>query len=93
VPALPAGFLAPFLPWLDRRAVLCGWAVGMAWGTYLLVDAHFATSTVTLAEFGHHYGMYMGVPTAAANLIVAFAGSAVVALARRARRAGSPAIG
>ncbi|HVX23001.1 MAG TPA: sodium:solute symporter [Acidimicrobiales bacterium] len=93
VQTLPAVFLAPFLPWLDRRAVLAGWAVGMAWGTYLLVDAHFASSTVTLSIFGDHLGMYMGVPTACANLLVALGGSAAVAVFRRVRRAGVPAAG
>jgi solute:Na+ symporter, SSS family len=33
---LPAVLLATFVPWLDRRAVLAGWAAGMAWGTYVL---------------------------------------------------------
>ncbi len=89
VQTLAAVFLAPFVSWLDRRAVLAGWAVGMGWGTYLLVANHFASSTVDLSAFGHTASLYIGVPTAFANLLVAFGGSGLALAAKASRRGRS----
>ncbi len=86
---LPAVFLATLVPWLDWRAVLAGWAAGMAWGTYLLAAGRFATSTTTLSVFGWHTGLYIGIPTVILNLAVALSGSGLIVLARQ--RAVKPA--
>src|SRR5205823_3766956 len=42
---LPAVFLGIFLRRLHARAVLVGWAAGTAWGTAMLIQAHFEDST------------------------------------------------
>jgi solute:Na+ symporter, SSS family len=86
---LPAVFLASFLPWLDWRAVLAGWATGMTWGTYLLAASRFSTSMTTLPAIGSHTGLYIGIPTVTANLAIALAGSGILIAARR-RHPGGP---
>jgi solute:Na+ symporter, SSS family len=80
---LPAVFLAAFMSWLDWRAVLAGWTVGMAWGTYLLAAGRFAVDTTTLSVIGWHTGMYIGIPTVTLNLAIALAGSGMIVLARQ----------
>ncbi|MBV9205595.1 MAG: sodium:solute symporter [Actinobacteria bacterium] len=84
---LPAVFLSSFFPWLDWRAVLAGWAIGMGWGTYLLAASRFATSTTTLSAIGWHTGLYIGIPTVTANLAIAVTGSGVLIVARRRQHA------
>ncbi len=74
---LAAVLLAPFIPWLRRWPVLLGWAVGMAWGTYLLVQVRFAASTYPFVIFGHHLSMYIGVPAVIVNLAIVFVGSGI----------------
>ena len=74
---LPALFLAIFVPWLDRWAVIAGWAVGIAWGTYGLIQEGFSASTHTLTFFGHSVTLYIALYALVANLIVAFVGSAI----------------
>jgi SSS family solute:Na+ symporter len=68
---LPAVFLALYVPWVERTAVICGWAVGMAWGTYMLIDERFASSLVVLG--GHT--LYIALAAIAANLLVVVVGS------------------
>jgi solute:Na+ symporter, SSS family len=80
---LPAVLLATFVSWLDWRAVLAGWAAGMAWGTYLLAAGRFTTDTVTLSAVGWHSGVYIGIPTVILNIAVALTGSGLIVLARR----------
>ncbi|MDX6475418.1 MAG: solute:Na+ symporter, family, partial [Gaiellaceae bacterium] len=45
---LPAVFLALYVPWLNRNAVIAGWAVGIAWGTVMLAQESFKASTHTV---------------------------------------------
>jgi SSS family solute:Na+ symporter len=82
---LAAVLLAPFLPWLRRWPVFAGWAVGMAWGTYLLVQVHFAASTYPFSFFGHHISMYIAVPAGILNLVIALGLSALAGLWTRLR--------
>ncbi len=55
---LPAVAIALYTRWLHSKAVIAGWAVGMAWGLYLLYTipnaangkAHFGGSALTLSK-------------------------------------------
>jgi SSS family solute:Na+ symporter len=71
---LPAVFLALYVRWVERTAVIAGWVVGMAWGTYMLIDERFASSLVVLG--GHT--IYIALAAIAANLVVVVVGSALV---------------
>jgi SSS family solute:Na+ symporter len=79
---LPAVLLALFLTWLSGRAIVVGWVVGMAIGTWLLALVHFKTTSYSLSLFGHHALVYIGVIAVLANVVVALAGSAMVVVAR-----------
>ena len=74
---LPAVFLGLYVTWLDTRAVIAGWAVGIGWGTYMLIQEKFASSLHVLTLFGHSYNLYIALSAVLANLIVVFAGTAV----------------
>jgi SSS family solute:Na+ symporter len=75
---LPAVFLALFVKWLDRRAVIAGWAVGMASGTYWLLASGF-TSSLFAYPIGGPGGtkLYIGLVAFAINLVVVVVGSLV----------------
>jgi solute:Na+ symporter, SSS family len=78
---LPAVFLALFVRWMNRWAVLAGWAAGIAFGTYLLVQEGFESSThvfswlPTLAS-----PLYIALMAVVLNVVVAFAGTALLRL-------------
>lgn len=77
--ALPAIFLALFIPWLDKRAVVAGWAVGIGWGTYQLVQEGFSSSLHSLSFLGG-LTVYIGLSALVANVIVVFVGTAFLRL-------------
>jgi SSS family solute:Na+ symporter len=77
--ALPAVFLALFIPWLDKRAVIAGWVVGIGWGTYQLVQEGFSSSLHSLGFLGG-LTIYIGLSALVANLIVVFMGTALIRL-------------
>jgi SSS family solute:Na+ symporter len=74
---LPAVFLAVWFGWMDRWATIAGWAVGIGWTTYLLVEEGFKTSTYSFGFLGH-LTIFLGLPPLIANLIVAFGGTALL---------------
>ncbi|HZD66572.1 MAG TPA: sodium:solute symporter [Acidimicrobiales bacterium] len=76
---LPAVFLAVWCGWLDRRATIAGWAVGIAWSTYLLFAVGFKTSFYSFAFLGHTT-LFLGIPPLVANLIVTFGGTGLLRL-------------
>jgi SSS family solute:Na+ symporter len=79
---LPAVFLALFVPWLDRWATLLGWAVGIAWGTYLLVSLGFRSSQYPF-QSGAHFGiLYIWIPAVVANRLVALVFTAIARMVR-----------
>jgi len=83
---LPAVILALYVRWLDRWAVVAGWAVGVGLGTYWGVTnpAGLFSSTYNLNVFGWHVGsVYPGLAAFVANLVVVLAGSAVSVAVRR----------
>jgi SSS family solute:Na+ symporter len=76
---LPAVFLSLYVRWLDRWAVVAGWAVGMGLGTYWLVQEKFAASTFAL--FGQtNYEVYIALAAFIANMIVVVVGSGIARL-------------
>jgi SSS family solute:Na+ symporter len=77
---LPAVFLGVLWRRLAAPAVLAGWAVGTAIGTFLLIKVHFTTSSYNFGWTGHHTALFIGVPALAANLVVALAVTAALRL-------------
>ena len=81
---LPAVFLALYVGWLDRRAVIAGWAAGMLVGTYWLISSGFSGSLFSFPVGGPGgTKLYIGFVAIIINLVVAFGGSAVAALLGR----------
>jgi len=72
---LPAVFMAAFFTWLDRRAILLGWIVGIAWGTWMLWQEGFNSALHALPWLGIHTKIYIAVSAFAANLLVVVVGS------------------
>jgi SSS family solute:Na+ symporter len=77
--ALPEVFLALFIPWLDKRAVVAGWVIGIGWGTYQLVQEGFNSSLLSLGFLGG-LTIYIGLSALIANLIVVFVGTGLIRL-------------
>ncbi len=76
---LPSVFLALYIRWLDRRAIIAGWVAGMGWGTFQLLQEHFAKSVHPLHFLGG-LTIYIAVSALVANVIVVFAGTALARL-------------
>jgi SSS family solute:Na+ symporter len=72
---LPAVMFALYTRWLNRWAVMAGWAVGMGWGTYMLAANHFQSSTYDLAGLGAGWTWYIGLFAVLANILVVAGGS------------------
>jgi SSS family solute:Na+ symporter len=68
---LPAVFLALYVPWLNRWAVAAGWLAGIVWGTVMLAQEGFSTSTH--AVFG--WTLYIALAAVVANVVVVLGGS------------------
>ncbi len=77
---LPAVLFALYTRWLNRWAVLAGWATGMAWGTYMLAKIHFAGSTYDLGGLGAHWTWYIGLIAVLGNMAVVAAGTLLAVL-------------
>jgi solute:Na+ symporter, SSS family len=86
---LPAVVLALFVKWLDRWAVLAGWAVGIATGTYWLIAEKFL-ATLHTYPIGGHGGtkLYIGLVAFVLNLAVVVVWSLVASLVRGRRQVG-----
>jgi solute:Na+ symporter, SSS family len=82
---LPAVILALYVPMLNRWAVICGWAAGMATGTYWLVQEQFKVTIHGYPWFGPHNKLYIALVAFMVNLGVVVVGS-VAAYALGARR-------
>jgi solute:Na+ symporter, SSS family len=80
---LPAVAIGLYTRWLDARAMLLGWAAGMAVGTWMAVDLHFKGSVYKV--FG--INAYEGLWALALDLVIAVVLTAIL----RAARAGDSA--
>jgi SSS family solute:Na+ symporter len=89
---LPAVFLGLLWRDLSSRAVLVGWGVGMAIGTYLLVDIRFAASSYDFGIGHHHQLLFIGVPALAANLAISV-GASLIGRLQRSQPVAAPAPG
>jgi SSS family solute:Na+ symporter len=76
---LPAVFLALYIKWLDRWAIAAGWAVGIGWGTYQLIQEGFASSLHPIGFLGST-PVYIALSAVIANLIVVFLGTGLARL-------------
>ncbi|HVB78023.1 MAG TPA: sodium:solute symporter [Candidatus Nitrosotalea sp.] len=74
---LPAVILAMYAGWLRRGAVIAGWAVGMAWGTLMLVQEGFASSVQAFNFLGLKSILYIALVALVANLVVVVVWSVV----------------
>ncbi|MEY7977151.1 sodium:solute symporter, partial [Streptomyces pilosus] len=74
----PAVAVGLYTRWLHPRALLAGWAVGMAAGTYLVVREGFS-SIVPLGAGTGPLEIYAGVAALLLNLTVAVTGTPVLA--------------
>ena len=79
---LPAVFLALYVGWLDRWAVLAGWAAGMITGIYWLAASGFSSSLYTYPDGGQGTKLYIGLVAFAVNIVVTFGWSAAAAVLR-----------
>jgi SSS family solute:Na+ symporter len=77
---LPAIFLALYIRWLDRWAILVGWLVGIIWGTYGMIQGGFANGGVAPPDPFFSTPLYVGFYSLVANLIIVFVGSALARL-------------
>jgi len=68
---LPAVFLALYVPWLNRNAVIAGWVVGIGWGTVMLAQESFKVSTHSVLG----WNVYIALAAVVANVIVVVGGS------------------
>ncbi|MBO0744866.1 MAG: sodium:solute symporter [Candidatus Dormibacteraeota bacterium] len=80
---LPAVFLAMFVRWLDRWAILAGWIAGMGFGTYWVVEDNFKSS-LHIYPFGPPAGtpLYGGLVAFAINLAVVLVWTGIARLVR-----------
>ncbi len=72
---LPAIFLALYVSWMNRWAVIAGWVVGITWGTTMLIQEHFDSSTHILGWLGIGGNLYIAFSAVILNVIVAVGGS------------------
>jgi SSS family solute:Na+ symporter len=75
VQLFPSVVLGVFTRWLHPRALLAGWAAGMAWGTWMAAQLGLKSSVYPLHLFGHTYAMYAAVPALLLNLTVSALGT------------------
>ena len=75
---LPAIVFGLFTRWLDRWAVLVGWAAGMVTGTLMAIEHDFKTAVYDLHIFGTTITAYEAIFALALNLIVSVALTAVL---------------
>lgn len=79
----PAVFLALYVRWLNRWAVIAGWVVGIGWGTWMLNAIHFGSAGIYPLPFLPHLAgnIYAALSALIANVLVCFAGTGFARLA------------
>jgi len=71
IQTLPAVFFGLYTRWLDPRALLTGWAVGIASGTWMAWTLNFKGSIWPLHIFGYTVPGYAAFFTVILNIVVA----------------------
>ena len=66
----PSVVIGAFSRWFNPWALLCGWAAGMYWGTWMAYQLQLKSSVYPLHLFGQTYAMYAAVPALLLNLAV-----------------------
>jgi SSS family solute:Na+ symporter len=67
---LPAVIIGLYTNWLNRRALLIGWLVGMVWGTYMAASTSFGNQYKLPFHWGGDTTIYSGLYALIVNLIV-----------------------
>ncbi|MFL5827765.1 MAG: monocarboxylate uptake permease MctP [Thermoleophilaceae bacterium] len=67
---LPAIVVGLYTRWLNKWALIAGWAAGMSLGTWMAVDLDFKSSVYNVTISGHQISLYAGIWAVALNLIV-----------------------
>jgi SSS family solute:Na+ symporter len=70
IQTLPAVFLGLFTKWLNRWALVIGWAAGITSGIYMFVAANYS-SVYTFVIGGQKYGIYSALSSVILNVVVA----------------------
>ncbi|MEO6922591.1 MAG: sodium:solute symporter, partial [Bryocella sp.] len=69
----PSVVIGAFSRWFHSWALICGWAVGMGWGTWMAAQMGLRSSVYPMHIFGGTYAIYAAVPALLANLVVSTA--------------------
>jgi SSS family solute:Na+ symporter len=67
----PAVVFGLYTRWFNRWALLIGWAVGMAFGTWMTAVQNLASQTYGFSIGGHTYQVYAALAAFIANVVVA----------------------
>jgi SSS family solute:Na+ symporter len=78
IQTLPAIVPGLYTRWLDHRALLLGWVVGIASGTLMAASLGFKSSTFPLELFGYKISGYAAVYALLLNFAVSIGGTLVV---------------
>lgn len=74
----PAVILGLYTRWLDSRALLAGWAVGLITGTAMVASTGLKSSVYPFAIAGHTYAVFAALPALLLNLLISGIVSAVL---------------
>jgi SSS family solute:Na+ symporter len=78
IQTLPAIVPGLYTRWLDHRALLLGWIVGIASGTLMAASLGFKSSTFPLELFGYKLSGYAAIYALLLNFAVSIIGTLVV---------------
>ncbi len=86
IQTLPAVLIGLYTRWFNSWALLLGWAVGMAFGTWAVANTGFKAATYTATVFGYQIPAYVAVDALLANLLVAILATLVANMVFRPER-------
>lgn len=88
---LPSVLLSLYLRWLDPRALLAGWGVGIAAGTSMAAATGFKNSIYAFTLFGLEIPCYSAISALTLNIIVSLTLSLVLKAPRATMAVAEPA--
>jgi solute:Na+ symporter, SSS family len=71
IQTLPSVVLGLYTRWLDSRALLIGWAVGIASGTWMAATTAFKSSVFPLVILGYTVPAYAALYSVVLNIVIA----------------------